>query len=187
MEQSSRRAAVLAPLRDRVASVVSQKLDDAGALQLALACALRESGDVIGFMFSSLVARQVRGSANKLALTRDEWQTLFGGAATPLRDGGLRVVQSAEFRTPLRQMATALRCTIAEQRQATVWARPWGQALAHVAVHLGEPDVALESVLGVVVKADTRRLEELYNEIDDNGCDEMLMASVIIALSACVL
>lgn len=187
MEQSSRRAAVFAPLRERVAAVVTQKLDDAGALQLALACALRDPEAVVGFMFSSLVARQVRGSAHKLALTRDEWDALFGGAATPLRDGGLNVVQSPEFRTPLHQMAQALRCTISETKQASVWARPWSQALAHVAVHLREPDVALESVLGAVVRADSRRLEELHASIDDDGYDTILMSSVLVALTMCVL
>lgn len=188
MEQSSRRAEAFSPVRERVAQGVNQRLDDKTSLQLAIASAMRSPDEVIGFMFSQNVARQALQKTNQLALTRDEWAALFGGEATPLRDGGLgALVQSREFQPGVKRIAQALRCTVNEIAQAQVWMRPWGQTLCYVAIHLNEPEVTLESVLGTVVKADSRRMEELHSQIDDDGCETMLMASAIMALSECVL
>ena len=52
---------------------------------------------------------------------------------------------------------------------------------------MSEPNDALESVIGTVVRSDSRRLEELHCAIDDNGCDTMLMSKIIIALSDSVM
>jgi len=188
MEQSQRRAEIFAPIRQRVASSVAHRLDDKSALQLALACAMRDPEEVVGFLFPALVAKQVLKAPKSFALCHDEWMTLFGGNATPIRDGGLtQIVQSREFAPGAASMTTALRCTVAEQQQARIWARPWSQALCYLALHLESPDAMVESVLGTVVKADSRRIEELHCAIDDDGYETLLMSKVIIALSECVL
>ena len=49
------------------------------------------------------------------------------------------------------------------------------------------PETALETVLGVVVRSDYRRLEELYDLIDDEGYDALLLSAVITALSTSVI
>lgn len=189
MEQSQRRTEAFAPIRERVAANVAHRLDDKGALQLALACTMREPEDVVGFLFPALVAKQVLKNPKTFALHHEEWMTLFGNNAAPVRDtGGLaKIVQSHEFAPGSTTMSSALRCTVAEPQQARLWARPWSQALCYLALHLEEPDAMVESVLGTVVKADSRRLEELHGSIDDNGYETLLMAKVMIALSECVL
>lgn len=188
MELSQRRQEVLAPLRERVSRVVPQRLDDKSSLQLAIACAMREPEDIVGFLFPTLVAKLALKSVKELALTTAEWHTLFGGDATPLRDAGLpRLVSTADFRPSRDSIATALRCTVAEQQQGLVWGRPWAQALCYVAMHLEEPDARIESVLGTVVRSDTRRVEELHARMDEDGYDIMLMAQTMMALSECVL
>ena len=67
-----------------------------------------------------------------------------------------------------------------------MWARPWCQALCYVGVHFEDPHQSIAAVIGQVVKADLRRLEELHARIDDDGYATMLMSKVVIALAASI-
>ena len=188
MEQSQQRTATFGPIKDRVSKTVTQRLDDKQALQLSITCAMREPGDVLGLLFPPHVAKAASKNAAIAGITPDEWRALFGYEINPLRDGGITTaVQSVEFQPPISAIGTALRCTIAEQQQGARWKRAWAQALCYLASHLHEPTGALEAVIGTVVRSDSRRLEELHCAIDDDGCDEMLMSKIIIALSNSVM
>ena len=137
------------------------------------------------FCASIASGRMASKHKEKLALTHHEWCELFGGAAGPLRDIGLStVVQSAEFQPCVIDIGTAMRTTIGEDQQSRAWAMPWCQALCYVGVHLEDPHQSVEAVIGQVVKADLRRLEELHSRIDDDGYATMLMSKVVIALAA---
>lgn len=188
MEQSRRRAEAFTPIRERIASAVPHRLDDKEMMQLAIACAMRESDDLLGFLFPAHVARAASRKAADAALTAGEWQTFFGHESVPLRDGGITTaVQTTDFQSLSTLMAATMRCTVAEQQQGARWKRAWSQALCYVASHLEEPNDALESVIGTIVRADYRRLEELHAAIDDDGSDTMLMARVVIAMCESVL
>lgn len=149
---------------------------------------MREPGDVLGLLFPPNVAKAAVRYQSVSALTPDEWRAMFGHEINPLRDGGITTcVQTDEFQGPIKVIGAALRCTVAEQQQGARWKRAWNQALCYMASHLHEPNGALEAVLGTVVRSDSRRLEELHCAIDDDGCDEMLMSKLIIALSNSVM
>ena len=188
MEQSQLRTAAYAMIKERVSKTVAQRLDDKQILQLAIACGMRDAEDVLGLLFSPRVAKAALKHQSVVALTPDEWRTLFGYEINPLRDGGITpAVQSTEFQEPIKAIGAALRCTIAEKEQGLRWQRAWNQALCYLASHLHEPNGALEAVLGTVVRSDMRRLEEMHCGIDDDGCDTMLMTKVIIALTQSVM
>lgn len=188
MDLSRARAEIMAPIKQRVSRLVAQRLDDKAVLQLVLACSLREPEDLLGFMFNKNVAREAFANREELALTNEEWACLFHRDNSPVRDGGvLAVVQSNEFRSSISAMATALRCTVAEQEQSKTYAKPWTLALCHVAFHLEEPEHALEACIGTIVRSDVRRIEELRTSIDDDGVDEMLMSRVVMAMSESIL
>jgi hypothetical protein len=188
MEQSQRRAEVLAPLRDRVSLAVNTRLDDRVALQMALVCALRQPDDMLEFMFPKHLAKQATAQRARIAVTPVEWQTMFGRTATPLRDAGVStVVASREFAPSLRAMGDALRCTVSESEQGAVYARPWTQALCYVGMHMENADGAVETALGTIVRSDMRRMEDFREELDDDGVETMLMSRVLMALSESVL
>jgi hypothetical protein len=188
MEQSQRRTAVIAAVRKRVLGLIAHRLDDRGVLQIALASALRDPEDLIGMLFPAHVAKIAIKNLGQLALTHTEWCDLFGGTTGPLRDTGLsNVVQSLEFRPYVTAIGTAMRTTVAEEQQARAWARPWCQALCYVGVHLEDPHKSIASVIGQVVTADLRRLEELHAQIDDDGYAIMLMSKIIIALASSII
>lgn len=188
MDASHQRTTTFGPVKERVSKMVAHRLDDRATLQLAIACAMREPDDVLGLLFPPHVAKVAGRQAHVTALAPEEWRGLFGHEINPLRDGGITAcVQSLEFQAPIGVIGNALRCTIAEQQQSQRWARAWNKALCYVATHLNEPSTALESVIGTVVRSDSRRLDELHVTIDDNGCDTMLMSKIIIALTQSVM
>ena len=134
-------------------------------------------------LFPAPLAKAALNEQSRLALTHDEWCGLFGGSNGPIRDAGLSAaVHSDEFRTFSTNIGSALRTTVAEEHQSRAWSRPWCQALCYVGVHLDDPHKSIEAVLGQVVTADLRRLEELHSQIDDDGYATMLMTKVVISL-----
>jgi len=164
-------------------ATLPQRLDDRGVLQIALASALRDPEDLLGMLFPAPLAKAALNEQKRLALTHDEWRGLFGGTSAPVRESGLSAaLDSDEFRTLLTCIGLALRTTVAEEHQSRAWSRPWCQALCYVGVHLDDPHRSIEAVLGQVVTADLRRLEELHSQIDDDGYATMLMTKVIISL-----
>lgn len=188
MEASQRRTEVLGPMRERMCKAVCARLDDKQAVQMALACAMREPEDLIGFLFSSNVAKLATKARDALAITPEEWEVIFGRDALPLRDAGVsKITTGAEFKSELASMSSALKCTVAEKEQSGQYARPWTQAVCYVGLHLEDADTAVEASLGTIVRADTRRLEDLRVSIDDTGVDTMLMAKIVMALSESIL
>tara|TARA_B110000858_G_scaffold102713_1_gene117787 strand:+ start:49 stop:615 length:567 start_codon:yes stop_codon:yes gene_type:complete len=188
MDQSRSRADVFALIRQRVASVVPQRLDDKNVLQLALVCGMRENEAVVGMLFPPLVERTAARQKDALAITSLEWQILFGTGTVPLKDGGLtKLVLSEEFQKPTHRLEAAMRNTIAESIPSAMWQKAWARALCYVGMHMYDPDTSIESVLGTLVKADSRRMEELTAEVDDEGCDTMLMSKIVSALSESIL
>lgn len=188
MEQSQLRTETFVTIKKRILKYFVYQLDDKQVLQLAIACSMREAQDVIGFMFPRAVANTATKVHSAAALTHGEWKDIFGYDINPLRDGGIiKNVQSTEFQSHITAIAEALRMTISESQQRTRWQSAWSQALCYVASHMKEPNSVIESVIGTVVRADHRRLEELHCQIDDNGYDIMLMSKIIIALSNSVM
>ena len=72
---------------------------------------------------------------------------------------------------PFEKITGAIRCTAAESEQGARYERPWTKALCYVAVHLEDADAALTSALGTLVRADARRMEELREQLDDDGME----------------
>lgn len=184
MQQSQRRTEVLGQLKERVCKAAGSRLEDKLALQLTIACAMRETEDLVEFIAPRHVAAAVLKQESVVAITRDEWASVFGTQLPPLRDGGVTaVVQSAEFQPEIAAIGDAIRCTVAEHEQSQRYARAWTRALCYVGAHMAESDHALETALGNLVRADGRRMEELREKLDDEGVDTILMTRVLKALT----
>ena len=191
MEHSQKRTEALAPMRERVTRAVGLRLDDKACIQMALACAIRAPDDVVGFLFAKHVAPKALAARADLAITPAEWDVMFGRDTPPLRDGGVtELVQSGDFAGEAVRLEGALRCTIAEREQGTLYARAWTRACIYIAVHTNEPDKTLAASLGTVSCADARRLDDLREEIDDDAegedTDTLLLSKLLMAMSESV-
>lgn len=187
MDVSKRRADALAGIRERASLAMCSKVDDKQALQVAMSCAMREPEDLIGFLLPQHQAKRVWRHKDELALTPVEWNEMFGKDAPALREAAVvSLARSDDFKASLSMMSAALRCTVGEEDQRKAYARGWTQALVYIGMHLDDPDSALESSLGTIVRADARRLEDLRAQIDDDGIDTMMMAKLLLAVSESV-
>lgn len=191
MQQGQKRAEFLAPLKARVANHIGTRVTDESAVQLALACAMRDREDLVGFLFPKNVATTALRKSAEIAITPAEWDGLFGRQSTALKDGGVaQLVGSADFAPAQERMSEALRCTIAERDQGVLYQRAWTKALCHIGMHFEDSDAPLEATLGSIVRADARRLEELRELLDDDAhygrSDTMLMGQLVIAVAKSV-
>ena len=183
MEGVTRRADILRLLRARHESALPYQLPDNEAVQLAVALRMRAPENVVRFLFPAHIAKAAIRNRSSLAITTDEWQSLFAQNCRLRNTGLATIMQSADFAKHRRCLETALRCTIAENSQQRVWQTAWGQALCVMATHLDAPEDMLGSVVGAIVKADARRLEEVHAAIDDDGAAEMFISKLVIALA----
>ena len=148
---------------------------------------MRQPLELLGFLFPNRLARQAVAHARHIALAPDEWSALFGAAASPLRDGGVAaLVAGDEFAAALAPLGDALRCSLTESEPAAAWARPHARATAFAGMHLEDAEDAVSRAIGSVVRADSRRLEELVVRIDEAGPETLLLARVVAALVASV-
>ena len=188
MQAAAARAEIIVRIRDRVNAQVAGRMSERDALQVSIAAAMRDNEEVLGFLLPHHLIKGAIQSSYKYKILPDEWSVLFGNGAQAIRDGGVQsVVISQEFRPHLLKLTDALRTTITEKDQAVVWSRSWTKLLAYLSMHMDEANDALVGVLGTVIKADERRIEEFHNQVDDDGPEVLLVAKVIIAVSSCVL
>lgn len=175
-------------IRARVTSGVGSWLKDDECIQLAIASAAREPRDLIEFMFKPSVARLIASNAatlKMLAVSVEEWVALFGPHVGPGRRTALLEKASGEhgFATHVTTLQNSLRTTVSEKAQGSVWTRTWNKAVCVAAMHLHNHEEFLAGSLGNVVRADSRRLEELRSQLDDAGVETMLLAQVFEALA----
>jgi len=142
---------------------------------------------MLEFLFSGTVAKEALKHSKGLMMTIGEWNALFGAHSRANRTTPVEELCAAEcFQQPIRNVQGALRCTVEERDIAPQWARPVTKAACVFAMHTENHEDFLESALGSVVKADARRLDDLREQLEQEGTDTMTMAAAIVALAEIV-
>ncbi len=179
---------VVAAVRTRVTQTAGTWLAPAECLQAALAASLRDSEDVLSFLFCRGIAATVQEHRDALGLTVQEFCTLFGSQAS-VRAGSFSPLQcSVKFQTQASDLQKALRCTVGEAEKTSAWSRISTRAAALSTMHLKEAhEVPLAAALGGVVSADARRVEDLRVETEDASTDVMLLSDIVTCLAASAL
>lgn len=174
----------LSVLKDRLSQALASKLTDVEALQIALSVRLRDA-TVAGLLFSRTLHRAIGNQGSSLGITPTELESIIGASASTHFSKRMdRVVALPGFVKLRARLERVLVATLQEKEQQQLWTRPHTQLCAVLAVHLDDdPEVALGKVLKLLVKSDTRRLEELSDELEDAPTDPLLLADVVLALS----
>ena len=67
------------------------------------------------------------------------------------------------------------------------WAKNWTKVILYVAIHMTKDESMIGSTLGNMVSADSRRLEDMRAELDDDdGTEIMLFSRALAAISESV-
>ena len=185
---------VLQAVRARVRQHVSVALYDADALSIALSCGMTEATALLEYGYDRSVRADAIANAKHLALTDDEYVILFGtpdAAAPKTRLGGEQKFEAyesvPEAKTMRNKLEHALSTTLAEPAQRSAWQRSACIRTAS-AVALGRASdvtACVSATVGGLVRADTRRLDDLRSSLqDDHGIDVLVMAQAIGALAS---
>ena len=180
---SSTRQAAVASIRSRVVELVGSWMSDAEAVQVSLACAVREPAELLEFIASREAARRAVRHAATLAIAPSEFAAVFGSTAIPMRTQPVDAVAGDHgFPQAEHKLSNALRCSLGEKQPAAAWVRPFTRLVVHFCMHMPKHEDALEAALGGLVKADCRRLDDLRADLEDEGADLMLLARTVVAL-----
>jgi hypothetical protein len=188
MESSSARQRVLAAIRARVLALgTGSWFKESEHLQLSIACASRAPEEVVAVLFGPSVQVAVRGRERTVAITDAEWRVLFGAEVRPWRDAEVAVAAAKPHCVGvLQRLNSALRCTVSETNEGKTWQNSWSRLGVYMALHLCETETLIGTTLGNFVGGDSRRLEELAVEMEDEGIDALMLGEVIVCMSGTV-
>lgn len=189
---------VLQAVRERTRQHISVVLSDYDALAIALMCGLVEADALLEYSQERTVRTDAIRNATRLAMTDDEYVVLFGTpdpAAPRLRkatNDSLRRLNAYEALPECKQLQvqleTALSTTLLEDAQRNAWrAQPVIRVAAQVALcRASDAALCVSSVVGGMVLADKRRLEDLKSNVEDLGLDIMIVTQAVSALASSI-
>jgi hypothetical protein len=177
------RQRAVSDIRTRVVKVAGTWLSTAECVQVALACATREPENVLGVLFNPRVSAAATANATMLAITHDEWQSLYGVSARQTRPGTVdAVLAEPVVAATVDRLCNALRCTLLEPQQSRGWQSSWRRLVCFASLHTAsEAELFIDASLGGLVRSDARRLEDLFDAC--SACDELVVSQALVALA----
>lgn len=188
MEVPNSRNEIVRALYERVCECAGSSLVESEALAVSVALtAVRDREELVGMLLNSVLAKRVLENADKAAVKDAEWEAVFGKGMFVHRDGGVSdVALSEDFKKTSSLLQSALRCSLVEKQVKEAWDRPVSRAGCYVALHSQNAEDRVAMCLGGMVRADSRRLDDVRSTIEDEGADHLLLCKVAIALGSAV-
>jgi len=185
---NAQRAAAVSAMQGRVEEHLTSTLSDADCVAVCVAASLpRDRDDVFGVILNNNLCRLVAPRADSLAVLPEEWAVLFGKDSTFTNEESLTKLTADErFTTLIDSISTALRCSLTEAGAKAAWQRAPSRLSCYIALHTDSTEELVSHVLGGLVRADTRRLDDVRSTVEDEATDCMLLAMSVIALANCV-
>lgn len=187
-QPSDRRVGIGSKLVERARGLISVNLSESDCVALCIGCMMpNDRGSVAGFLCSHRQLGLVEKHADQLALTKNEFCDLFGKDSHCLNsDLARRVCESKSACENAQSVEHALQCSLVEPGARAAWARHVSKLACIVALHTEEAEEMIGAVLGGMVRADLRRLEDLRCDIEDGDTDTMLLFETVTALASAV-
>ena len=183
----------LGEIRKRAQQSVSIRLLDADAIATSIYTSLIEAPALLEYACEGQVRLETTQHAAFLAMNTFEYCSIFG-AATVGRCGHTSsklaaTCQLPEARQLLQLVEKSLQTTLNEALQGTLWKRSLPTRVAAL-LSLCRPTDAIEcldAVVGGVVTADSRSIDDLKTRLEDEGLDILLVTELVHGLVASVL
>lgn len=187
-----KRKEIIDAIRNRVCSAMGLTLTTKEALAVSLAAtATRDREVVFGMLLNTTQTKIATRSSDSIAPTDAEWASLFETTPNIACDGTLaRFSTDNTFSKYHQQLESALRCSLVEEKSKMAWSKPLTKAACYLALHSEDTETRIKACLGVLVRADSRRLDDVRSGIEDGEVDHMLLSKVVLStsdhlLSAC--
>ena len=160
---------------------LTRRPSDQTSLELGLACSLTKKDELVEFMLTKDASREARASSG--TVSPSEWTALFLGARHTNVQQAAKVAALPAFLEFVPKMEACLQHTLKESEQSRNWKQPVVKLLVFLALnakHGAEEKVSC--VIGHLVRADARRLEDVRTEWEEDGPNAMLLAQSIEAV-----
>ena len=161
-------------IRQRI--VTTKMLSDLDVLTMSILAGCNEAESALEFICSRSMFAELKLQIKQLELLPNEWKAIFVS-----KNGGL---ESAEvsgtntFKSMVAKMEGGLTCTLQEAEQSSRWEHPLPRLLCYIALHSkSEVEEKVASLLGSVVRTDSRKLEDLRTSFESDGSDLILLAA----------
>ena len=83
-------------------------------------------------------------------------------------------------------MESSLRCSLEEVKAREAWARPVTKVACYLALHAEDAEARIATCLGGIVRADSRRIDEVKSGVEDVGGNAMLLTQSVLAMASSV-
>lgn len=186
---NSDRLLVVSQLRSRVLKNLSNTIEDRDCVALCLAASLpRDREELFGVLLNNNLCRVAVQCADALSIKEEEWKMLFGRESELTTESHAHaMLGEAGFSEHANAISAALRCSLTEPMSSTAWKRPTSKVSCYVALYTDSSEDFISHVLGGLVRADTRRLDDVRSGVEDGDTDHMLLCKGVLALAASVL
>ena len=158
------------------------------ALEVAILASCNSNAELFEFFLPRHLRRVVGDAAEGIALTVAEFVAVAGhpNARRAGAADALAALESEEHATVLRcRLENALRQTLAETTQAKTWTSSRVRVAAILALHRERGFLeALNALLGEIVRSDLRRIEDLREDLLEEGINVFLIVNATRALTA---
>lgn len=180
-----KRTDVIDGIRNRVCTTMGFTLTAHEAVAVSLAAtAPRDREAVFGMLLNNIQAKIAARSPDSVSPTDAEWEFIFGKTAMTIRDGGLAsFAKEATFSEYHQQLEAALRCSLMEAQSKVAWGKPLIKAACYLALHSDDTESRVAACLGGIVRADSRRLDDVRSTIEDGDVDHMLLSKVVLSIA----
>lgn len=187
--QANKQKSTILGIVNRVRGAVSGNVVDSDCLAVSVACSLpKDRDEVVGLVLNGRCYAQAVESADSIALTSEEWETLFGKDAVATRDCGMSAVASSKpFLPHATAIAAALRCSLSEPVAAASWQRSMSKISCYVSLYSDSCEQWINTVLGELVRADARRLDDVRSSAEDNDTDHLMLSQCVLAMAGSVM
>ena len=164
----------------RVAKAVTMKLSPAKAVTLSLFASSNTSKELCDFLFSGYTRKEIGSALSKdeLNMTDDEWNFLFSRHSMPVgtSESIRKLVTRPEFVLEVKRIESVLSLTLQESDAALAWSAPSTKISCFLAMHGESTHDRIESVLGILLRSDARKLEDLRTTMEEEGPEIVLLA-----------
>lgn len=188
MNNSEARVEISKKLVERANKLASSNLSDLDSVALCLACLLpKDRNEIAGFMFSSQHTRSIKAHAEEIAISNGEFCDLFGKCSHLLSSDQIHaVVETREASAILKELEICLQCSLIEKTAKAAWARESTKLACIIGMHTDDAEEIISSLLGGLVRADLRRLDDMRCNIEDSDSDTLMLVKAVTALATTV-
>jgi hypothetical protein len=148
----------------------------------------RDREEILGMLLSSRHFKSALSNADELAASVAELVLMFGHDSYSLGENAKKELdKSSSLRASCMSLQSALRCSLAEEASGAMWKHASARVMCVLALYSDNSEELIASVLGGVVKADNRRLDDVRSSVEDEAVDHLSLCKVIMGLSSSVI